>query len=58
MRGYCESCAQEVESERDMQGADVCPICEDDVHPGVHVEAAHTFEGELDVDFDEWLIAE
>jgi hypothetical protein len=58
MRGYCEACAEVVDSVRDDYGGDVCPHCDGDVHSGVHIE------GELpelvmeDVDFDEWLLPE
>ena len=55
MRGYCESCQQEVDSELDTQGGDVCPHCEDDVHPGVHVEETVEPNG-TDFEFDEWLL--
>ena len=47
-----------------MQGADVCPDCEDDVHPGVHVEGGWECgtpdDGDeyTEADFDEWLLAE
>jgi len=65
MRGYCESCAEEVDSVVDEQAGDVCPHCGDDVHPGVHVEGdigwvCGTPEEEeyADVDFDEWLLAQ
>ena len=57
MRGYCETCRQEVDSEPDMQGGDVCPTCEDDVHPGVHVDGGWecgTEDEEYDV--DQWLL--
>ena len=58
MRGYCESCAEEVESERDQYtGADECPNCQDDVHPGVHIEngyeEAETCEGYGDYDYED-----
>ena len=56
MRGYCETCAQVVDSER-AWGADVCPTCGDDVHPGVHIEEVHGIDPpEDDFDFDEWLL--
>ena len=53
MRGFCESCACEVTSVFDEYGADVCPVCEDDVHPGFAVEVDEEF---TDEDFDEWLL--
>ena len=57
MRGYCESCGEEVESQVcPYDGADECPRCGDDVHPGIHVENMND-EDEDDgpSGFDEWL---
>ena len=59
MKGYCESCAEEVESVVGDQLSDECPQCGDDVHPGLHIEQDEdgdvlVFEDEAD--FDEWLL--
>ena len=59
MRGYCESCQVMVHSETGEFGGDVCPLCHDDVHPGVHVEGdeeGDDFYVDDDIDFDQWLL--
>ena len=59
MRGYCESCAEVVNSVDEAHGAEVCPNCGDDVHPGVHVEELYAEdEAQPDFDFDQWLLKE
>jgi len=55
MTGYCESCAEVVDSVVDeIGGGDVCPNCMDDVHPGVHIEDCYMGPDEDD-EVEQWL---
>jgi len=58
MIGYCETCTQVVDSVDEAHGADVCPNCGDDVHPGFHVEDDEVVDDYIadEMAFDQWLL--
>ena len=56
MRGYCETCTQVVDSVDEAHGADVCPTCGDDVHPGFSIDGGNAYEeDDAEYDVDQWL---